>query len=395
MDDTAAEALLRKAPPADLSKNLECLCELLKCNSDAVASLKTKHYIPFKVLDSGAKGEKPFLLCQYNHTEAGKYRSPWTNVLHDAIQPRIKVTKEEDADKNDAARRPPPPKQTSSSILVRMDPASTKKEDTEEEKLRRLELTFNEVWGSYKSLYYGPESVGSVFLRETKDGSAFEGMFGIQKTTATGSWNSVSLVHVGEPGEELCNYKVETFLVVVLEPQLDDAGGDSCSTSTDISVTVSKAVVTECKLFPHKIPINVSHIENVGKLIEANEIDLRSSLEKVLIPKNEEILDVTLKKKRETRPQVNPLMGMVMNSDLLKKKLSKEAAGLLNGSEHVAAQAPPTTQPNDDTASAPAFKKKPPYGRPPGAAGGGMNPMAGMNPEFLKMKLNKTNSFSK
>jgi hypothetical protein len=85
-------------------------------------------------------------------------------------------------------------------------------------------------------------------------------------------------------------------------------------------------VTRSCKIQTDKgIPINVSHIEHIGTLIESNEIDLRSNLERVLIPKNHETLDA-IQKKQISRPQMNPLMGMVMNSDVLKKKLAKAAS---------------------------------------------------------------------
>ena len=282
----------------------------------------------------------------------GKHRSPWTNARHP------KDGKDDDDAKNG--------------------------NDDENEELRHLELTFNEVWNSYKGLYYGHESVGSVFLKESKDGGgSFEGLFGILKKTSNGAWNSASIVHVGEPGEKECTYRVETSLWVVLEPSIDGDDEACCSTSTDVSLTVSKEVTKTCKLFPDKIPLHVSHIENLGTLIEANEIDLRSSLEKVLIPKNHEIFDTVQQKKRETtRPQINPLMGMVMNSDLLKKKLSmREAKDSTVETEREVAQGAPN-------GVAAAIKKKPPMGRPPG----GVNPLAGMvvNPEMLKKKLSKT-----
>jgi hypothetical protein len=70
-----------------------------------------------------------------------------------------------------------------------------------------------------------------------------------------------------------------------------------------------------------------SHIENLGTLIEANEIDLRSSMERVHVPKTQEIMNDIQKSEPKRPVAVNPLMGMIMNSDMLKKKLANEAAG--------------------------------------------------------------------
>ena len=363
----AAESLLRQSPPADLSRNLECLSDLLRGQKDSVDSLQSRHYIPFSVKESSEEGEKPFLTCRYNQIAPGEYRSPWTTAAKEKerLENKLRSRKVQ--------------RDSSISVKVEVEPAPIKnnaEDEEEEEKLRRFELTFNEVLDSYKNLYYGHESIASVFLNDVETGS-FEGLFGVHKTTATGSWDSVSLVHVGEPGEEYCTYKVETSVLVVLKPAV---GGEteSCKTNADISVTVSKSVTKECKLFPDKIPLNISHIENIGTLIEANEIDLRSNLERVLIPKNQEILDAVLKKKYDARPQVNPLMHMVMGSDMLKKKLSREAEKL-DKSDHVV---------EGVSQNSSAVPKKPAYGRPPG----GVNPLAGMaiNPAMLKKQLSKT-----
>jgi F-actin capping protein, beta subunit len=284
----SAQSILEKTPPSDLEKNLNWFRKLLQDNPDASNALVTKYPIPFYVVEPKCDGERPFLACGYNRNGDNQHRSPWTNTLHPKGE-----------DKDDANLE-------------------------ENEELRLLETTFNEVWDSYKNLYYGHDSVGSVYLKDTEEG-AFEGLFCIQKTTSSGSWNSVSFVRANEPGDKECTYIVETSLCLILEPSIgDEVGG--CSSKADISLTSSKYVTKACKIQRHKVPLNVSHIEHIGTLIEANEIDLRSNMEKVLIPKNLEIMD-TIQKKQEKRPQVNPLMGMVMNSDLLKKRLAKTASG--------------------------------------------------------------------
>ena len=370
----AAESLLSQAPPSDLPGNLKCLSDLLLGQNDAVESLRSKHYIPFSVKESAENGEKPFLTCQYNQIAPGEYRSPWATAA-----------KEKERLENKQRSRQVQ-RVTSISVRVEVEPAAVKndeeQEDEEEEELRRFELTFNEVLDSYKSLYYGHESVASVFLNHVEDGS-FEGLFGIHKTTSAGSWDSVSIVHVGEPSEDFCTYKVETSVLVVLGPAID-GDSEACTTRTDISVTASKTVTKDCKLFPDKIPLTISHIENIGTLIEANEIDLRSNLEKVLIPKNQETLDSVLKEKKDNRPQVNPLMHMVMGSDMLKKKLSREAEKA-SVSECVVDDVPRSSAHASEASS--AVPKKPLYGRPPG----GVNPLAGMaiNPGMLKKQLSK------
>lgn len=280
----AAQSLLQKAAPADLEKNLKGLSAALADNTDAADALFKKHQIPFGILDLNEKGERPFLTCRYNSNKVGeaqKHRSPWTNQLYP---------------KNE----------------------ENKTENEQEDEIRLLEATYNEVWNAYKNLYYGHEAVGSVYLREAPD-CTFQGLFGVcKKRENAGSWHSASFVHVDMPGPETCNYRVETFLVTILEPSSEDG-----TLKIDLSASLSKEITKECKIIPQMIA--ASHIENLGVLIETNEMDLRSQLERVQAPKAMELVDVLMKDKTKSfkPPGLNPLMGMIMDSSMLKKKLAK------------------------------------------------------------------------
>ena len=178
-----------------------------------------------------------------------------------------------------------------------------------------MELMYNEVWDAYKNLYYGNEAVGSVFLKQSSD-CALKGLFGVcKKREGAGSWHSASFVTVQEPGPEMCQYRVETFVVVVLNPSEDK------DLQVDLSASLSKDVTKECKITPSMMA--ASHIENLGEIIESNEMDLRSQLERVQVPKVVELIDSLMKEKTKFKPPVNPLMGMIMDSSVLKKKLAK------------------------------------------------------------------------
>jgi hypothetical protein len=310
-------SLLDQSPPADRAKLLKALRERLIANANNnnennVVFLETLnqsyHYqIPFSVIESENEGERPFLTCSYNAIpdistpSFLKYRSPWTNKIHSVDDESVttKTTKATKHNKEDED-------------LMNIQPHL--------QKIRALEATFNEVWNSYKNMYYGHEAVGSVFLKDTEDGT-LDGIFGIQKKSPSGTWDSISFVKVDVPGEKECQYSVKTAVLLVLKSTAD---GDP-NTNVEISLMVSKDVTKTCKITPD-LPIHVYHMEHVGELIEANEIDLRSNLEKVLIPKNLEILERIQKKEDQhnRRPPVNPLMGMVMNSDMLKKKLAQQ-----------------------------------------------------------------------
>lgn len=333
--------LLSTCHPSDLQSNLHLLqTTFLDGNPETSRAVSNMYRIPFQVIDSQEDGERPFLVCDYNASAAAgnattkTYRSPWTNTVRPIVgtpSSTMNPGSEELPTKNTSSSceggdgteqqgtEPPVGEDTG------MEEGCA--DDDDDDPLRPLEASLNEVWDAYKNLYYGHEAVGSVFLRQSTAGYSFEALFGIQKKSSTGSWNSVSWVRANEPEEQECMYTVHTSVCVILVPTLDGSDNENCSTTTtDVSLTLSKEVTRTCKIQPEKgIPIPVSHIEHIGTIIEANEIDLRSNMEKVLIPKNQEILDF-VQKKQLRRPQVNPLMGMVMNSDVLKKKLAKQAS---------------------------------------------------------------------
>jgi hypothetical protein len=282
------------------AQNVQGFKELLgdDADADAVSSLERTFQLPLRSLEppddhpNPVQGEKPFLLLVANRIGADpvRYRSPWTGVLYDPSDP------------SDQSRR-----------------------DRDDSHIRLFEAKFNSVWESYKNLYYGYDSVGSVYLKQLDDAGtgrvtgSFSGVFGIRKRCAAGSWNSLHHVRVEEPGDKTCVYRVESSVVLVLEPC------DDPRTTMDIAASLSKETIKTCKI--SQAFLAGSHVENIGVLIESNEIDLRSSLERVHIPKTQEILD-DLKKLEPKKPaMVNPLMGMIMNSDMLKKKLAKEQDG--------------------------------------------------------------------
>jgi hypothetical protein len=200
---------------------------------------------------------------------------------------------------------------------------------TTNEKLRQIELEFNNVWEAYKNLYYGLESVGSVYVTSGEGNTSnFEGCFCIQKLSVDvgASWNSISFVHAHEVNDCEYEYVVDTTIHVVLNPVLAHNSTQQESTSgTDyvaLGTTMSKKSCKTCNVQSDKEDIHKSHIEHIGTMIEANETELRSNLERNVIPKHQETLIAT-QKKQTSRPQVNPLMGMMMNSDMLKKRLAK------------------------------------------------------------------------
>lgn len=272
-----AEQLLHCVPPSNFLNALSYLRQSGDAESRNFANL---HPVPFEVVEP-FEG-KPFLACSYNMRNS-RHRSPWDNILH----PRSEHDRETDMAANDD--------------------------------LRSLEIMYNEVWRAYASLYYGHESVSSVYLEPTHTGS-FECLFGIQKVCAAGSWNSSSHVIVADPSDGECSYHIETMVQCVIQPKTQRR---ACDDRSSISAVVSKTTTRRCKLSANT-PHTVSHMENIGTIIESNEIDLRSNLENVLIPKNQEAIEslMTTNTRQNVHAGVNPIMGMVMDSEMLKRHMA-------------------------------------------------------------------------
>jgi glutaredoxin len=308
--EPAVDLLLDKLPPSNLEKNVQWFGNRPPKQKQSVDLPKKKHpkqhlhhYIPFSVHNnSSQKGEKPFLIFPYNDV-GDHYRSPWTNRLY---------RYNEQGDNNNGA-------QIENNDL-----------DTSNERLRNMEVEFNKVWEAYKNLYYGVESVGSVYLNNEDDNATnFGGCFCIQKLSSDcgASWNSISFVHAQEVNECEYNYIVDTTVHTVINP-IRAPNNEQCEDSTSgtnnvaIGTTMTKSFCKTCKVHPDTDDIHKSHIEHIGTIIEANETELRTNLERNVIPKHHETVTAT-QKKQTRRPQVNPLMSMMMNSDMLKKRLAK------------------------------------------------------------------------
>jgi hypothetical protein len=265
-------------------QNVAACAELLHNKPDAKESLLKQFPMPFSVYhpteEEEKEGEKPFIVCRQNRI-ADKHRSPWTGVLYPKPEgvPVGKATKYED-----------------------------------DELLLHIEGKFNTVWEAYCKLYYGHEAVGSVFLSETERG-ALSGFFAVQKKCEEGSWNSMHVMSMEDPVGDKCAYRIISHVLMVLYPETNDT-----ETTMDVSSYMTKDTTKSLRIQPAFIM--ESHIENIGTIIEQNEIDIRSSLERVDIPNTTEALDA-LQKLPEAPKAANPLGRMIMGSDMLKKRVGK------------------------------------------------------------------------
>lgn len=203
------------------------------------------------------------------------------------------------------------------------------------DKLRTFELHANEVWEAYTQLYYGKEALGSVYVKE---GSiSFLACFLISKHVenderlAEGKWNSAHTVHVGKVSNGSCTYKIYSQIMISMDPTSD----------TNLGAHLSRVTEQTHRVIPGQQ--YASHLENMGKMMEDIEIEVRSSLDAVTIPKSRHVVSVLRQKvggammgipvMARARPKGGVLMpGMMMggahsaalNAAVLKRAAAKK-----------------------------------------------------------------------
>ena len=278
----AALNILRKTPPSELEKTLAGLRSLAPHDAETLDAVQQRLQLPFSVDDEGEKGEKPFLKCRYNLIQ-GAHRSPWTNVCWPG---KIELELSE-----------------------------------KDEEIRSLEEAANEVWEAYTHLYYGMTAIGSVYLQKADKG-VFQGLFGIRKDCKTGSWNSAHLVVVDQPNQDNseCTYHVQSTVVIALET------GASEVETNQVKISASVARNTTQTLKVTKRFMDSNHLENIGTIIEDVEIDIRSSFERVHIPRTHEMVDAIQKDVVNRGAQNMAMHNIMMNSDAFKKRKEKAEA---------------------------------------------------------------------
>jgi capping protein beta len=226
--------------------------------------------------EGGSPTKKSFIISDYNR-DGDSYRSPWSNVYYPPISAATTASGESGG--------------------FQPSPA-----------LRQVEIMANEVFDSYRSLYYGSDdsSVASVYLWDRDGGSTagggggFAGAFLIKKEITEedsdrhlrkGAWNSVHVVEVVPSAEgRTAAYGMTTTLSLIMEPNAEAEGsGGGSSTNTCISGSLSKRS-------DRVLPISstqggAEHIATIGAMIEDVEIEMRSSMDSLHIQKTRYVVD--------------------------------------------------------------------------------------------------------
>ena len=170
----------------------------------------------------------------------------------------------------------------------------------------------NEVFDSYRSLYYGSDdsSVASVYLWDREGANAgggeeggvgFAGAFLIKKEIKEeaadqylrkGTWNSVHVVEVvPSPGGRTASYGMTTTVSLFMEPSATDGSGSSTNNKTCISGSLTKRSDRVLSISTTSLDNGPEHIANIGSMIEDVEIEMRSSMDSLHIQKTRYVAD--------------------------------------------------------------------------------------------------------
>jgi capping protein beta len=316
----AALNILQRTPPEDTEENVNACAILLSNNGDggdgdgdggdsAVEELYQRIDCPLKdaidksvTAPNGSKG-RSYILSDHNR-DGDCYRSPWSNEYYGG---EGEASASASASSSSSAFKP-------------------------SRQLRQLEEMANEVFDSYRKLYYGNSSsssigsissdgkgdgdisVSSVYLWNKEGGSlkeGFAGCFLIKKTlgeissddgtrSQSGYWNSIHVVDVNCLSGGKAKYELSTTVLLSLDIDCHDddnsnnnksqgkikgeGKGNKLNSKLGGSLTKQIEKIQPC-------PNESSHIANIGKIIEEVEIELRSNMDALYIQKTREVLN--------------------------------------------------------------------------------------------------------
>lgn len=234
---TASLSLMRRLPPNKIEQNLNGLLNLIPEETDELLQRIDQPLKEETCPDTGRK----YLICDYNR-DGDCHRSPWSNKYNPPLDDGFLPS----------------------------------------EKLRLMEVEFNELFDAYRELYF-EGGASSVYLWDLEHG--FAGCFLIKKNVQgdrfvkSGSWDSIHIVEVTD-NKTSATYKLTTTVMLGMNVDKQEVGEATWSGSLTRQTEVN-APVNETK----------THYFNIGRLIEDMETDMRSNLNELYILKTREIVN--------------------------------------------------------------------------------------------------------
>jgi len=237
----ASLSLMRRLPPNKVEQNLNGLLNLIPEETEELLQRVDQ---PLKEATDVETGRK-YLLCDYNR-DGDSHRSPWSNKYD-------------------------PPIDDGEGFFP-------------SEKIRSMEVDFNELFDAYRELYF-EGGTSSVYLWDRDNG--FAGCFLIKKNVEgdryvkSGTWDSIHVVEVIESeNSSRATYKLTTTVILNMVVDKPEVGEANWSGTLTRQGEVS-SVVNETK----------THFFNIGRMIEDLETDMRTNLNELYIMKTREIVN--------------------------------------------------------------------------------------------------------
>lgn len=274
---TSCLNLMRRMPPRDVEQDLYSLTRL---EPELTDELYQRVDQPLQVAIDPSNGRK-YLLCDYNR-DGDSYRSPWSN---------------------------------------KYDPEVPDSEGFyPSESLRELEIQANEIFDSYRELYY-QGGISSVYMWDLDAG--FAACFLVKKDVLEqrfvekGSWNSIHVLEVqelselGDRRQRRATYRLTTTVLLAMKVNRPELG--------DLTLDGTLTRQTEKTL---DYEDQYSHVSNMGRMVEDMEIEMRSSMDALYISKTREVIN-GMRKLQQGPMQGNAFVGE-LNSAILMHGLKKK-----------------------------------------------------------------------
>lgn len=246
--------LMRLLSPNDITKNVAGLANLI---SDENLKFEVIQKIdqPLEIEVDASNGRE-YLKCEYNR-DGEAYRSPWSNRYFPEDQ----------------------------AMAEAVYPSS---------ELLQLERKFNDIFQRYANLYFDQGStLTSVYLFDTSH-AGFGGCFLVKKqiqgtsSVKEGTWDSIHVVTVDmdRQADSKARYRVNTTVFLKMLSTNPDSYGN-----LEIGGNLSRAREETYTIDGRAGANDDFHIGNIGRLIEANETDIRMEMDSIYINKTKQIVN--------------------------------------------------------------------------------------------------------
>ncbi|EKD19187.1 uncharacterized protein L3040_009371 [Drepanopeziza brunnea f. sp. 'multigermtubi'] len=244
--------LLRRLDPKHTSTHLNSLISLVPSLTEDLLSSVDQ---PLTIARCRKTG-RDYLLCDYNR-DGDSYRSPWSGEFESPLGGSGLGGVDSEGNNDGAGEGAVP-----------------------SERVRAMEVRANEAFDVYRELYY-EGGVSSVYLWNLDDG--FAGVVLLKKVAAPsskseGSWDSI---HVFEAVDRArtAHYKLTSTVILSLSTSTAELG------DMDLSGNMTRQIEST-------LPVDddVSHIANIGKLVEDMELKMRNLLQEVYFGKAKDVV---------------------------------------------------------------------------------------------------------